>query len=207
MTKKLIIGNILILLLIFCANIAYFYANNYPMRFTLLYSLADYDLQYVIIVLLIMSLVAGLVSTLDYKNLNFGNKFLTVFSLLNTIFLIFIISQGVSGFEVSKKEYLSLEKEYIHQARLDIKLDVVTFKYAGGLVIPVCKGDIEHKIDSINKKYGIKYVNTGCVFMEQVSKAQDKYAETVKPYLEKRNGKNWEQKMKKEIEVITKNCK
>lgn len=33
-------------------------------------------------------------------------------------------------------------------------------------------------------------------------KAQEKYEETVQPYLIKRNGKNWELKMKSEIDKI-----
>lgn len=206
MTKTLVISNILILLLIFFAIIGYFYANNYPMQFTLLYGLRDYDFKFVGVVLLIMAIIAGFTSIFNYKNFSFINKFLASFCLLNSIFFVFIISQSISRYIERKEEYLSLEKEYISKAMLDMKQDEVTFKYAGGLTLPECNGDIEHKIDSINHKYGVKYVNTGCVFMEQVSRAQDKYAEIVKTYLEKRNGKNWEQKMDKEIEMIKKDC-
>lgn len=100
------------------------------------------------------------------------------------------------------KEYVKLETEYISQAKEDIKNDNVTYKYAGGLTISECDSKIENKIDSINKNYGVRYFNTGCIIMEQNIKAQEKYAEIVKPYLEKRNGKDWEQKMKNEIETI-----
>lgn len=206
MTKKLVISNILILLLICCAMIGYFYANNYPMQFTLLYGPREYDFNFAGIVLLVTALFSGLASVFNYKNFSFLNKFLASFCLLNSIFLVFMISQSISRYIEQREGYLSLEKEYINQARLDMKQDAVTFKYAGGLTLAGCNGNIEHKIDSITQKYGVTYVNTGCVFMEQLSRAEDKYAETVKPYLEKRNGKNWEQKMDKEIETIKKDC-
>ena len=37
------------------------------------------------------------------------------------------------------------------------------------------------------------------------SEARQKYDETVKPYLEKRNGKNWESKMNADIEEMRNN--
>lgn len=106
-----------------------------------------------------------------------------------------------------KNEYLKLEKEYINKANLDIRNDQVTYRYAGGLTISECNQNIENKIDSINKKYGVTYFNSGCIIIEQEIKAQEKYAKIVKPYLEKRNGINWEQKMAKEIEIIKRNYK
>ena len=58
------------------------------------------------------------------------------------------------------------------------------------------------KIDSIHQKHGVTYFNTGCISLEIYNKAQEKYEITVKPYLEKRNGKDWEIKMNEEIEKI-----
>ncbi len=91
-----------------------------------------------------------------------------------------------------KNEYLKSEKEYINKANLDIKNDRVTYKYAGGLTISECNQNTENKIDSINKRYGLIFVNTGCVVMEREINAQEKYAEIVKPYLGKKKWKKLE---------------
>ena len=76
--------------------------------------------------------------------------------------------------------------------------------YSGGFVIPSYDAKTYKKIDSIKEKYGIRDQNTGCTIDEIDSKGQDKYEEIVMPYLEKRNGKGWENKMKNEIEKLKK---
>lgn len=59
--------------------------------------------------------------------------------------------------------------------------------------------DVYKKVDSIQKNYGVKYKNTGCIIDPVESNAQEKYEEAVMPYLEKRNGKGWKTKMDGEI--------
>ncbi len=207
MKKKLIIVNIIILIFIFFANVGTFYGINYPLKFNFPYHFRAYGFGYALIVISIIALVTALVSTLNIKTFNYKNKFLGILVLANSIFLAFIILVGISGFKRQKIEYEKLEKEYVKQAKQDIENDMVIYKYAGGLTIPECAPNIENKIDSINKNYGMTYFNTGCIILEQEIKAQDKYAEIVKPYLEKRNGKNWEQKREKEIEVVKRDCR
>ena len=207
MNKKLTIINIIILIFIFVANVGTFYGINYPLKFNFPYHFRDYGFGYVLIVISVIALFTALISTLNIKTFNYKNKFLGIFSLVNSILLAFIIFGGISGFNRQKVEYEKLEKEYVKQAKQDMQNDMVIYKYAGGLTIPECEQNTENKIDSINKNYGVTYINTGCIIIEQEIKAQDKYAEIVKPYLEKRNGKNWEQKMAKEIEVVKRDCR
>lgn len=88
------------------------------------------------------------------------------------------------------------------QAKKDIEKDSVTYKFAGGFTEAAYNEKTENKIDSIYKSYGITYFNTGCIIDFMDLKAQEKYEETVQPYLIKRNGKNWELKMKSEIDKI-----
>ncbi|WP_456237185.1 FEKKY domain-containing protein [Chryseobacterium urinae] len=83
-----------------------------------------------------------------------------------------------------------------------MKNDQVTFRFTGGFELSNNDRKMDVKIDSIQKKYGIKSENTGCTIDEIDSKAQEKYIETVKPYLEKRNGKGWESKMQNEINKL-----
>jgi hypothetical protein len=58
------------------------------------------------------------------------------------------------------------------------------------------------KIDSIRKNYGINIDNTGCQVELIEKEGQIKYEEMVIPYLEKRNDKGWEKRMRNEIEII-----
>lgn len=105
---------------------------------------------------------------------------------------------------ITQKEILRAENKYIKQAEKDIKNDLITIKYSGGFSIPKYDQPTTRKIDSIYKKYGIMYKDTGCIIDLVDNEAQKKYEETVKLYLEKRNGTGWEIKMKKEISNIKK---
>lgn len=130
MTKKLIIINIVILIFIFVANILTFYGINYPIKFNISYHFRDYGFEYVLMVIFIIALVTALVSTLSIKTLNYKSKFLRIFAFVNSIFLAFIIFESISAYKMMKNEYLTLEKEYINKANLDIRNDQVTYRYA-----------------------------------------------------------------------------
>lgn len=122
----------------------------------------------------------------------------------NSIILIFIVYHSVTAFTTTQKEISRAEHEYIQQAEKDIKNDLIIFKYSGGFSISQYDQQTTRKIDSIYKKYGIMYKDTGCVIDLIDTEAQKEYEDTVKPYLEKRNGTGWEIKMKKEISNIKK---
>jgi len=131
--------------------------------------------------------------------------FQRIFLCFNILFLISIIYYSADVFIKIKKEIAKREKEYIIKAKEDIKNDNVTFEYSGGLQIISDSQKIINKTDSIQKKYGISYKNLGCTIFPIEVEARQKYDETVKPYLEKRNGKNWESKMNAELEEMRKN--
>lgn len=207
MVKRLITFNIVIIVIIFIANVGVFHGVNYPVKFNFFYNFRDYGFENVFIVLLIIAGLTALVSSLRIKNYNFINKFLRILILINSIVLVFFIYEGINSYKINRNEYLKIEQEYIKQAQQDIQNDNVTYKYSGGFSIPECNQNIENKIDSITKIYGVKYVNTGCIIMNQYIKAEEKYTELVKPYLEKRNGKDWEEKMKSEINIVKKDCR
>ena len=135
-TKKLAIINIIILIFIFVASVGTFYGINYPLQFNFRYHFRDYGFGYVLIVISIIALFSALVSTLNIKAFKYKIKFFGIFALVNSIFVAFIIFEGISGFNRQKIEYEKLEKEYVKQATLDIHNDKVTYKYAGGLTIP-----------------------------------------------------------------------
>lgn len=202
MLKKIIYWNIAVFILIFIAAIVAFYGYNYPTRFRFVYDFNDYGLGFIILILIGIAISAALVASLDFKNLDFKSKFFRIILVLNSLVLLFTIYEGLDGFLKNRKVLTDLENEYIRQAKTDIKNDQVTYRFAGGLELPMDTEKTIQKIDSIHQKYGVTYFNTGCTILEINNKAQEKYEITVKPYLEKRNGKDWENKMNKEIAKI-----
>ena len=202
MLKKIIYWNIAVFILIFVAAIVAFYGYNYPTRFRFVYDFSDYGLGFILLILIGIAILAALVASLDFKKLDFKNKFFRIILVLNSLVLLFTIYEGLDGFLQNRKVLTDLENEYIRQAKTDIKNDEVTYRFAGGLELPMYPEKTIQKIDSIHQKYGVKYFNTGCTILEINNKAQEKYEIMVKPYLEKRNGKDWESKMNKEIAKI-----
>ena len=94
-----------------------------------------------------------------------------------------------------------LEKQRL-EALNDIKKGIVKKKFGSGLIIFDENYDKRVKeIDSLQrKKYGFFVESTGCIIYEE-----DKYYnEAVDEYLQKKNGKNWENQYKKEVALIIK---
>ncbi|WP_264535594.1 hypothetical protein [Flavobacterium sp. N1736] len=104
-----------------------------------------------------------------------------------------------------KSEENPLLAKYENQAYHDIKADSVkTFSF--GLVLPP-RDSLEllrgNKIVNVYRKYGLFIKNLGCtVGNEELDSAVSKYYKITNIYLEKRNGKRWEEKMKKELNNI-----
>ncbi|WP_312768335.1 hypothetical protein [Epilithonimonas sp.] len=200
MKTKFLILNLIVLVLIILANIFQFYFINYPMKFNFEFAIEDASWIMLLIMILILAIFSLVLGFLKVKQLDFQRIFLC----FNVLLLIFIIYYSADAFIKTKKEISKREKEYISQAKEDIKNDNVTFEYSGGLEMISDNQKIINKTDSIQKKYGINYKNLGCVIVPSEDEARQKYYETVKPYLEKRNGKNWESKMNAEIEKMRK---
>lgn len=200
--KKLLYLNIILIILILVASVVGFYAYNFPMSFDFIYHFKDYGMHYYLIILLIIALLASLIASVKIKKYNFKNKFLCVFLTLNCLLLGFLVFEGSSEYIKRSKALTLLENKYIKQAKKDIENDNVTYKFAGGFTEAAYNEETENKIDSIYKNYGVTYFNTGCTIDFMDIEAQKKYQETVQPYLIKRNGKNWELKMRSEIDKI-----
>lgn len=200
MNKKFIFINIIMILLLIAFYILGYYLMNYPMIFDLMYIIKECKLEYLAVIFAITAVVSYLISHLNIKNSDSGTRFLKVFPFINFLFLIFFIYIATDEYIKRQKEMTKIENTYIQQAQKDIKNDHMTIKYADGLSIPSYEQKTINQIDSIQKKYGVSYTNIGCTVDLIERKAQEKYTETVNPYLEQRNGKGWENRMQKEID-------
>ena len=202
MVNRITFWNLTTLILIFLVSVFGMYFINYPMKFDVCETIRDIDWKYLFFLVLGMIILSLIFAMFPFKNLSYGNKFQKILLFLSILILIYILYFSTATFIKNKIELKKIEKEYIEQAQKDIKNDNVTFNYAGGLTLPVFDEKIYQKIDSIRKNYGIVYNNTGCIVDFKEIEAQKKYENIVKPYLEKRNGKNWEKKMSVEIENV-----
>jgi len=203
MYKKLISINLAVILLVTAVYIGGYYCINYPFRFDLWYILKECQLQYLLAGFAITALISYLISSLDFKKLNFKDKFLRIFPVLNSLILIFLVYIASTAFIKNKRELSNLEKHYIREAEKDIKRDQIVIRY-GGFLLPPYDKETNRKIDGIYKKYGVISKNTGCVIDVMDIKAREKYTELANSYLEKRNGKGWKKTMEKEIDNIKK---
>lgn len=205
MYKKLIIINLAVILLLTAAYIAVYYFINYPMQFNLWYIIQECQLQYLPAIFAVTALASYLVSSLDFKKLNFKSKFLNVFPLLNALALAFFVYMAADGFIKNKTELRNQEDHYTKEAEKDIRKGQIVIRYTGGFSLPVDNEKTTKKVDSIAKRYGIIYKNTGCVIDKIDQKAQERYSELTHAYLDRRNGKGWEERMEKAIHDVKKN--
>ncbi|MEA1851159.1 hypothetical protein U9K52_19775 [Chryseobacterium sp. MHB01] len=203
-SRKLLTINIVVVLLFIAVHTLGGYLLIYPGKSDVRTIILESRPQYLLIALAIFALIAWLISHLRIKNLNPKNKFLLVFTVFCGILLSYVIYFDAATYISTRKAIKESENEYVQQAKEDIKKDKIMYRFAGGLPIPEYDTKTQNKIDSIRKKFGISYFNTGCIVDIIDGEGQQKYKETVKPYLDKRNGKGWEEKMNKEIENLKK---
>lgn len=203
-SRKLLTINIVVVLLLIAVHTLGGYLIMYPIKPDFWTVVSESSPQYLLIALAIFALIAWLISHLRIKNINPKNKFLLAYTILCSILLCYIIYFDAAVYRSTRKAIKESENEYIQQAKEDIKKDKIMYRFAGGLSIPEYDVKTQNKIDSIRKKFGISYFNTGCTVDVIDIEGQQKYKETVKPYLEKRNGKGWEEKMNKDIENLNK---
>ncbi len=197
-SKKLLRIAIAVLFLLILVYTLGNYLILYPMKFDFLTVISESQPHYLLFIIAFFVLISWLISHVRIKNLNPKNRFLLAFTILCGIMLLWIGCYNLSTSFNTRKVITKSENEYIQQAKEDIKNDQVTFRFTGGFELPNNDRKMDVKIDSIQKKYGIKSENTGCTIDEIDSKAQEK----LKPYLEKRNGKGWESKMQNEINKL-----
>lgn len=202
-SKKLLIINIIVLILLIVMHTLGSYFILYPRKFSLEFVIEESRPFYLIIPLSIFVLISWLASHVRIKKFNPKNRFLLVFTVLCGLLFLYISFHNLNIFFKVKNQVTESENKYSKQAKEDIKKDSIIFETAG-LPIFIYDKKTYQKIDSIRRNYGITIKNTGCVVDIINTKGQDKYDEIVMPYLEKRNGKDWRKRMDNEINQLEK---
>lgn len=169
--------------------------------------IVECGIGYLLIFMGFITLISWLISVIEIKQLDSKTKFLRAFLTLNVLLFLFLLYTSVNQFVQTKKEINKLENESIKQAKTDIKNNQVSIKYVGGFEIPLYDKKTNQKIDSIRKKYGVTYENTGCIIDAKFILVNEKYNNIIRAYLDKRNGKGWQQRMEKEVENFEKTAK
>lgn len=205
MNRKFILINIILILLIIAVYIFEYYIENYPMMFNLINSIKECGIEYLAVILSVTALVSYLISSLNIKGLSFKTKFLRILPMVNFPVLAFFAYLSINGWAEKQRKVSAIENRYSQQAAEDIKNDLVTIQFGGGFPLLLHDRATLNKIDGIRKRYGVRYINTGCVIDGFETTGQEKYSEIVYPHLNRRNGKGWEDRMQKEIDHVEKN--
>ncbi len=120
-------------------------------------------------------------------------------------FLFFISYHATLAILSAKREYEVLLSEYRRKAESDIKNGLIAYETAG---MPILLDSVvqarEDKIDSLRRSYGLATRNMGCLITAPLLKAQDEYKLLTAPYLNRRNGLGWQQRMDEQIKSIRK---
>lgn len=212
MPKKLIIANIVVFILLILCFIGDYLVFGTPIN--------EISLEDWLIFLGISSsiiIISFLLSLIPFRKTNPKKVFGLLTLIFNTSLVgyisFFIINIYIDNDyqPLSEKNCYSwqtlenLESEYIKRALKDIENDEVKEFHLGGFML-LDEEEISFgvKRDSIYKKYGITLQDTGCLYDEIDEKAKEKYYELTKQYLDQRNGKNWQEKLEKELSNIEK---
>lgn len=200
--NKLIFWNTLILLIIVFVYVFGDFFSNYPLDIRHIEKALDYVVWDYLVYLIVGTLVVSfLPALLLRKRRGLKIAHLQTFFVLNSGVLVYLVGMVGYLFVSNVIEVSEMRDEYRKQANEDMRNDSITFRYAGLEVEPY-NADARSKIDSIYRIYGVRYYNTGCMGYDNDIVAQETYDELVQPYLDKRNGVDWEERMNQQIEEI-----
>jgi glucan phosphoethanolaminetransferase (alkaline phosphatase superfamily) len=191
-------------LILWIVNILVYYLFNYPEHFTLTDILTQHvEWKELLLIYGVLFLVAIFFSLIFYKKISFSRKLIRSMILINVLCTFLMLANGLYRFYNNRQELKESVLSFQNEAKEDIKKDKIK-EFGGGLLLPP-KNKIEYKkfvkVDSIKKNYGLIPVSY-CTISESLEISKEEYRKISEPYLEKRNGKNWREKMRQEIESI-----
>ncbi|HEU4633787.1 MAG TPA: hypothetical protein VFS22_07380 [Flavisolibacter sp.] len=201
---RLVIINIVFLLLILSAFIPGYYFIQYPDDFTFTNYIRHAEWRSLGFVLLALVVASALLSGIALREHKPRRRFLIFLAAFQLFFFLFLACRMLDTYVRNKKEFDGLITEYRKKAESDIRTGFIVIDYAGGLELPGSETEqkMQKEMDSVRKTFGLAYRNSGCIVLPALLKAQKEYIRLTKPFLNKRNGANWEEKMEKGIQAI-----
>ncbi|SNR37235.1 hypothetical protein [Flavobacterium sp. ov086] len=191
-------------LTLWIVNVLVYYLFNYPECFTLTDILTQHvEWKQLLLIYVGLFLAAIFFSLIFYKKISFSRKLIRSMILINVLCTFLMLANGLYRFYNNRQELKESILSFQNEAREDIKKDQI-IEFGGGLALPP-RNKTEYikfiKVDSITKSYGLKRVNY-CTVSESMKISKEEYRKITEPYLEKRNGKHWREKMQHEIDAI-----
>lgn len=135
-SKKLLIINSVILILVFFAHIAATAFINYPWTMRFWNYIEWIDFLYLFAVLVFLALISWMISTLKIGNFKSADRFLLIYSVLSSLLFGCFIYISADSYFTAQKAIVQIENQYVQQARKDIQSGRIIFRYAGGFAIP-----------------------------------------------------------------------
>lgn len=211
MNQKLIICNIIVLVLVFIAFIGGFFLFHYPVE-TSIKDIPDDDWIVFGIILVGILGFSILSAFLFFNKIPFWKKVGITTISFNLILIGYLTYHSTTSCVKNVREFQELEKFYKEEASKDIKNNNIDYTYAFvGEVYSELDTISDKKfaqLDSVYSKYGLKFRIIGILendlYIPINEKAKEKYEEIIQKHLEQRNGKNWEEKLEKELNNIEK---
>ena len=149
-------------------------------------------------------ILAFLASQITFRKGNFVIQFLNYFSVLCSVVTVVLAVNWIHSFNKTYEYQNQLVNEFKKEAEIDIKNDNVKI-FSQGLILPPKNEYLQASEDSVQKiitSYGLTRKNLGCVISPELTAGIEKYNEITAAYLEKRNGKNWSERMYNQIDSI-----
>lgn len=201
--RKLIITNSILAFLLIGVFILGYYFLMYPDDFTINRYIRDAEWTAFGLTFLGIFVGAIALSFLPIKNYNQKSKMAIFLVVLQGIFLVFLLFNVVVTYKQNKNYFNNLLSEYQQKADADIKSGFIEIEYAGGFELAdEREPKMRIKIDSVRRTFGLSYKNSGCIVSAAITKAQEEYERLTKPYLDKRNGLGWKERMDQQIQTI-----
>lgn len=201
--RKLIITNIILAFLLIGVFVLGYYFFRYPDDFNISRYIRNAEWKPFGLIYLGLIVGATALSFLPIRNWSRKKKISIFLATLQVIFLSFSIFKMIDTYRQNKNEFNSLLAEYKSKADADIKSGFIEIDYAGGLELPNLREQkMGAEMDSVRRTFGLSYRNSGCIVSAAIIKAQEEYERLTKPYLDKRNGPGWEERMERQIEEI-----
>lgn len=192
--KRILLSLLISALLMWVVIICSYYAFSYPLPFDIPSLLMQVEWRPILLLYLALLLFAIALAFIISRKQFVIRTFLKTVSILQFMAALLFVVLGLTGIYKAHRQYKEVLGETEKRAENDIKRDSVTFISYG---LPVFDSNYLKK-DSIRAKYGI-HTTFSCILDPFSQKEEEKYKRLTADYLDKRNGRGWQERMQEEL--------